>query len=383
VTLLTLWSEPAEKNDLEQIRQYCDKVYAFKLTKSRSYWNCITTLPTPDPLQSVYCWEPEAGRWACELIKKGDFDVVHIEHMRGAKYGLISLNGRQALHQTPIVWDSVDSISYLFRQASSKSKTTFSRLITAFELKRTEKYESRLLNTFDHVLVTSPNDRRAFLALGNNVVLERSISVVNNGVDLDYFFPDEAVQRAEDTLVVSGKLSYHANINMVFFLVNQIMPHVWRERPETKLIIVGKDPPREITGLGEKPGITVTGTVKDIRPYLRMAAIAVAPITYGAGIQNKVLEAMACGTPVISTSMAVSALAVLPGQDVLVRDEPQEYAREVLNLLENRDKRQELGAAGRRFVEDHHNWDTIISELEVIYNKVIKQKQATFRERIF
>jgi polysaccharide biosynthesis protein PslH len=220
-----------------------------------------------------------------------------------------------------------------------------------------------------------PTDREAFLSLAGNKSMSERISVLNNGVDLNYFCPDDIVQRDQNCLVVSGKLSYHANVNMVLFLVNEIMPNVWKERPETRLVIVGKDPSRDILSLGENPQIIITGTVKDIRPYLRQATIAVTPITYGAGIQNKVLEAMACGTPVISTSKAVSALAVRPGQDLLVEDQPHQFAKAILRLLDDPEKQQSLGIAGRLFVEKHHNWDKITSQLEVMYNRVIDERR--------
>jgi polysaccharide biosynthesis protein PslH len=372
---VTIWSSSNEKRDLEDIQQYCHSVYAFELKKVRSYWNCLAAIPTKDPLQSVYCWAPEANRQIDQLIAQSDFDIIHIEHMRGARYGLALLNGKDRAHSVPVVWDSVDSISHLFRQASSKSQALFSRLMTSFELGRTETYENKLLNSFDHVLVTSSTDRDAFLRMERNGSKENDITVVNNGVDLIYFCPDPTIQRERDSVVVSGKLSYHANINMVLFLVNQIMPHVWRQKPETKLVIVGKDPPREILALGEKAEITVTGTVKDMRPYLQQAAIAVSPITYGAGIQNKVLEAMACGTPVISTSQAVSALAVVPGSDVLVEDDPGAFANAIVQLLDDVRQQDSLSSAGRRFVEKHHDWNVISSQLEVIYNHVIERKR--------
>ena len=147
-------------------------------------------------------------------------------------------------------------------------------------------------------------------------LLTTSISVLPNGVDLGYFYVGEELKREPATLVISGKMSYHANVSMTLEMVREILPVIWDQRPETKLWIVGKDPPREIQELGQHPKITVTGTVPDIRPYLQNATIAVAPITYGAGIQNKVLEAMACATPVVASSQAVSALNTISGKDI-------------------------------------------------------------------
>ena len=155
--------------------------------------------------------------------------------------------------------------------------------------------------------------------------------------------------------------------------VNEIMPLVWERKPEVNLCIVGKDPAREIMDLTQNPAITVTGTVDDIRPYLQTATIAVAPIQYGAGIQNKVLEAMACGTPVIATSKAISALEVHPGRDLLVIEEPSEFAESILSLLDDQEQQRKIGAAGRRYVKQHHNWDHIAAPLEEIYRQTVKR----------
>ena len=142
-----------------------------------------------------------------------------------------------------------------------------------------------------------------------------------------------------------------------------------------KLVIVGKDPPREIRALASESGIKVTGTVEDVRPYLQGASVSVSPVTYGAGIQNKVLEAMACGTPVVATPKAVSALDVEPGKDLLVAQETESFATAVLFLLEDAELRMRVGNAGRIYVEKNHDWKQIVTELEEIYHDVIDAKR--------
>jgi len=119
--------------------------------------------------------------------------------------------------------------------------------------------------------------------------------------------------------------------------------------------------------MAENPAITITGTVDDIRPYLQSAAIAVAPITYGAGIQNKILEAMACATPVVTTPQAISALAVQPDRDLLVASEPADFVAKILSLLDEPDQRRNLGDYGRRFVEHNHDWEAISAQLTGVY----------------
>jgi glycosyltransferase involved in cell wall biosynthesis len=330
-------------------------------------------VPGSTPLQAVYCWQPGLAQILTEAIpsQKGKpvFDVMHVEHLRGAKYGLYV---KALLPDFPVVWDSVDCISLLFQRAALHSKRRLNRLITRFELKRTERYEGWLQSQFDHTLVTAPVDKDALLALRRpGTEGAAPVSVLPNGVDLDYFVPHTPVRKEPATLVISGKMSYHANITMTLSLYQSIMPLIWEKRPDVKLWIVGKDPTPEILALGEHPSVTVTGTVSDIRPYLQQATIAVAPLTYGVGIQNKILEAFACATPVITTPQAVSALNVMPGRDVLVALDPRVFAEQVLDLLGDPQRQQRIGQAGRLYVEAHHKWETIAAQLEGAYHESI------------
>jgi glycosyltransferase involved in cell wall biosynthesis len=296
------------------------------------------------------------------------FDVIHIEHLRGARYGLFI---KSQLPEVPVVWDSVDCISYLFSQAAGHSRSLSGKLMTQFELGRTRVFEGGALARFDHVLVTSPVDRKELLDLVPKDVISTPVSVIPNGVDLDYFKPGEGIEREPATVVFSGKMSYHANITMALYLANEIMPIVWRQRPDVRLSIVGKDPPGNIQALRENPVIEVTGTVDDIRPYVQKATVAAIPLIYGAGLQNKVLEAMACATPVVATPGAVSALQVQHSQDLLVAQDTRDFANHILSIIEDNTYQHRMGQAGRRYVENHHRWDNAAGMLEEIYHEVI------------
>ena len=276
VQVMTLWTSDRDYKEVGTLQDECYRVKAKKLSRVRSLYNCVGAIPSGIPLQAVYSWQPALAKSIIEEIKtKSDgrkFDVIHIEHLRGVKYG-VYLNEYFARDTTqiPVIWDSVDSISSLFRQSSNKSRMVLNRWIARFELKRTEIYEKWLVGQFDHTIVTSESDRNAFLDLSLDDNSGNPISVLPNGVDLRYFSPGEEANREQATLVISGKMSYHANISMVFELVDNILPLVWEKRPDTKLWIVGKDPPRDIIALGKHQNIIVTGTVEDIRPYLQRA----------------------------------------------------------------------------------------------------------------
>lgn len=374
VTVLTLWTNDSEKQAARELENHCHQVHAFHLPKWRSYLNALLTVPSSTPLQASYCWHPPLVNHAIQLIGsekgKNAFDVVHVEHLRGARLGL-ALKARMA--KIPVVWDSVDSISYLFRQAMANSKRAYDRLLTGFELGRTERYEGWLVNQFERTLVTSLADKTALESLNARIPASISapvISIVQNGVDLDFFSP-ATLDREPATLVLSGKMSYHANIAMAISLIQEIMPRVWAVKEDVRVKIVGKDPPAIIQALAQRK-VEVTGTVPDLRPYLQSATLAVAPITYGAGIQNKILEAMACATPVITTPKAVAGLQVTPDENILIAQDNDAFASTILKMLDAPHLQQKIGYAGRQYVEKHHHWGEVASQLTHIYRQVIQ-----------
>lgn len=377
VTVITPWTGEEERKAVERLRQHARRVVPIALSRWRSLANCLAALPTRTPLQASYSWTPNLIAAARDLLVDppdgGTYDVIHAEHLRGARYGLalreFRRNGEaERAIRTPVVWDSVDCISHLFRQSAAHNRQGLSRWITRFELGRTSTYEAWLIRQFDRVLVTSEVDKAALESLTNGRSTAAPISVLPNGVDLTYFTPPEGPTAEREHLVITGKMSYHANVNMCLHTVQEIMPRIWAQRPDVRLVIVGKDPTREIRSLGDHPNVEVTGTVPDIRPYLRRAAIALAPITYGAGIQNKVLEAMACATPVLCSPRAVAAVDARPGTDLLVAGDAEGFARETLDLLADDHKRERIGQAGRTYVEAHHSWKEIGTRLAAIYS---------------
>jgi glycosyltransferase involved in cell wall biosynthesis len=385
ITLATLWSNEEEQAQLQALSEMGAQVIAHPLAKWRSLYNTLLALPTPTPLQAVYCWHPGLAESLRLLLQDQAFDVIHVEHLRGAAFGLHAQTlPRRKGRPIPVVWDSVDCISHLFEQAAATSRSLFGKVITRLDLARTRRYEGYLVQQFDQVLVTSPTDKKALVQLAGvrhdePTVQSDSgwrplpIQIVPNGVDLDYFRPN-GHEREAATLVYSGKMSYHANVTAALHLVRDIMPKVWAQRPAVNVCIVGKDPTADVqalattntspTGRGQ---VVVTGTVPDLPPYLQRGTIAVAPLLYGAGIQNKVLEAMACSAPVIASPKACAALQVQPGHELLVAEDADTFARTILYLLDQPAQRQALGQAARAYVERHHSWNAVAAQLEQIY----------------
>jgi len=372
VAVFTLGSGKQDAKDIEALRSKVACVNYLEQPIWHSLWNSVWALPSKRPLQTVYSWDPRLAKQLTSFLKiQGAFDVVHVEHLRGSRYGQYV---KSRMPHIPVIWDSVDCISHLFKQASMYSTSGgFGRFITRFELGRTRLAEGKLIGEFDHILVTSETDKKALLELSLPGIDPAPISVLSNGVDLEYFHPNLDIQRDAETLVFSGKMSYHANISMVNYLVAEIMPGVWQKRPGVQLVIVGKDPTADIRALSVDPRITVTGTVDDIRPFLWKATVAVVPLVYGAGIQNKILEAMACGTPVVTTSRTLLSLSAIPGDDILVADNAEEFSRNILKLLGDQKFHFRLSMGGAAYVKKSHSWRVMAETLLTCYADIIKE----------
>jgi polysaccharide biosynthesis protein PslH len=399
LTLATLWQDDAERAALHELEGTGIAVRAYRLSRARTVRNSLGALPGSAPLQAAYAWQPALAADTRVLAHASRCDVVHVEHLRGVRYALALRS------QAPTVWDSVDCISHLFAQARVQTRSARARFMTGLELGRTRRYEGWLVRQFDRILVASAADKEALdrlaadkealdrlaadkealdrLAAGSRdpaatytaLPAASPIAVLHNGVDLEAFRPLPDGRRP-DSLVLSGKMAYHANVTAVLYFVHEILPLIWRERPQTKLWLVGQSPPAAVKNLAADPRIMVTGQVSEMCPYLAGAAVAVCPLVYGAGIQNKVLEAMACATPVVSAPASLNALGAQAEGEALAGAAPQEFAQQVLRLLRDPQLACRIGEAGRRFVERHHSWEAVALRLTEHYDEVINLWQS-------
>jgi polysaccharide biosynthesis protein PslH len=191
------------------------------------------------------------------------------------------------------------------------------------------------------------------------------IHAVANGVDLDYFRPPTPVP-AENGCVFVGALDYPPNVDAACWFGKEVLPLIHRRHPGACLRLVGRQPLPEVRRLANVPGIEVVGQVPDVRPYVAGAAVAVVPLRIARGLQNKVLEAMAMGKPVVASPQALTALRDKPDLPALTAAEPREWVEQVTHLLDNTSLRRELGTAGRRYVEASHDWERCLEPFEAL-----------------
>jgi sugar transferase (PEP-CTERM/EpsH1 system associated) len=223
------------------------------------------------------------------------------------------------------------------------------------EFRMLERMERDFLQRADHVLAVSEVDRATFAQF----IDPARISVIPTGVDVEYFRPASEMEQP-NTLVFTGSMDWMPNVDGISYFVERILPLVRSEVPDGVLWVVGRTPTSKLTRLAERDSnIKVTGTVADIRPFIAKASVCVVPLLVGGGTRLKIFEAMAMGKAVVSTSIGAEGLPVVSGENILLADEPRQFAHEVVTLLRNSARRNEVGRSARLLVEKNHSWNSI------------------------
>jgi glycosyltransferase involved in cell wall biosynthesis len=225
-------------------------------------------------------------------------------------------------------------------------------------------YERFMFAPYRRTVVVSEADRDELRAL--NPAL--NVTVIPNGVDLRQFTPDNREAREPYTLLFTGNYEYAPNVDAALRLGREVLPAVRAHLPAARLWLVGNAPPPELLALADE-AITVTGRVPDVRPYLARAAVFVSALRFGAGIKNKVLEAMAMGCPVVATPLSVDGIAARDGHEAVIA--PLEgIAPAVVRLLGDAPLRETLAVNGRALIEARYSWGRVAAMYETLYEEI-------------
>jgi sugar transferase (PEP-CTERM/EpsH1 system associated) len=295
------------------------------------------------------------------------FDVLQIGGIEMAPYLDIAKSARP---QPRLVFDNLNCEYLLQKRAFLTDLRALLRWPGAaysfVQWQRLRRYEAQVCRAADRVLAVSDVDA----AMLQKLVPGLDVTVVPNGVDTLTYWPEFAGLEPgmpEDALVFTGTMDFRPNVDAVLWFARQVLPRVQAEVPGVRFFVVGQRPHRRLDGLRSDPAITLTGWVKDPRPYIAQAAVYVAPLRIGGGTRLKLLEAMAMGKPVVATSLGAEGYPVADGRELLLADTPEDFATTVLALLRAPEWRAELGQAGRRFVERRYDWRAIVPRLEAVY----------------
>ncbi len=292
--------------------------------------------------------------------REGDFSVVIASEIATAPYA-VTLEG------LPRILEEVQ-LATLREQYTSQSRVG-RRLRYGLMWWKTRRFTAHLLRQFDGCTVASQQERANVLSIAPNC---RRVVVAPNGVDLDRYKGDFGAPEP-GTLVFPGALTYSANFDAMAFFLHQIFPLVKARQPEVILRITGKTNGVPLYGLPLNESVILTGYLDDVRPTVAQSWACVVPLRVGGGTRLKILEAMALGTPVVSTSKGAEGLEVTPGEDILIADEPATFADAVLLLLDDPALRAKLATNGQRLVREQYGWEQIGKKLDQLLHQVVRK----------
>jgi len=228
------------------------------------------------------------------------------------------------------------------------------------EYKTMEKMERDYVRRAEHVLAVSETDRKFFCGYADPA----KITVIPTGVDVDYFYP-QPMKEELGVLTFTGSMDWLANEDGILHFLEKILPKVRAEQPDTSVWIVGRRPSPRLRDLPSRyPGVHVTGTVDDVRPFMWKSSVYFVPLLVGGGTRLKIFEAMASGKAVVSTSIGAEGLPVEHGKDIVLADDPDSFAKGILQLLGDASLRKTMGEAARKLVVEHYSWKAVSEELE-------------------
>lgn len=351
----------------EALRPLCRHIHVETLSRLGRLLRAVRGFCLRQPL-SVACFASRLFRSAIRRrLAQYRYDLIFVYCSSVTQYAT-------GVKDTPVVIDFVDADSAKWAQYARFSPFPLSWIYSR-EANWLARYEAKVARASRAAVVATPQEAAQ---LGGGLRLR--VEVISNGVSQPA--PAEGIGQREDIcrlrpyVVFVGTMDYRPNVDAVVYFAEQILPRIRQSHPELRFMIVGRNPARRVRELTRKPGVVVTGNVADVSPYLHGATAAVAPFRIFQGLQNKILEALAAGVPVVSTSGPASALGLRHMESLLVADTPDEFARAVTSLLADSGLRRRLAGAAA-IVRERFDWQTSLSRLERLLEEVAQVRSES------
>jgi polysaccharide biosynthesis protein PslH len=354
ITLILLYSRDSELSNIDSLYKYCKNIHTFKISKIRSIFNIISNfLFDRSPLQVLYFKINSIQKKIKLIHDQGEFDIVNAYLIRTIP--LIEFL------DTPIVLDMIDSMQLNFERRINHTNSIILKLLYKFEYNRIVHYENNLPKNIKKSLVVASEDK---------AYIHSDATVLSLGVDTEYFAT--ANNQRNNTIIFSGNMSYEPNIQAILWFYKKCYPIILKKVPNVSLIIAGTSPSKELINLRSKR-IKVTGYVDSLSELISQSTLSIAPMQSGSGMQNKILEAMSCEVPVVTTKIGLGSIDIQHLGEIIVEDNSSKFADYVIDILLNPDSYNTLTKRARNFVIKHHSWDSHVSNLLIEYQNAIKK----------
>ena len=360
ITLFALIKDEKERQYIKNIAPFCHQVKVFKRSnKPFTLKNVLKTAFSTFPFLVMRNHVPKAVEAIKQELKTNQYDLIHAETFYMMPHIPKTIIPILLVEQT---------IEYLGYQSYAKKHNPIIRKILSLDIKKIIKWEKFYWKKADILVTMSEEDKEYIQKRVNN---PQKVEVVSNGVDSNWFSEKKRVMPKQPTILYVGTFKWLPNIEAVEYLVNQVWPILLELVPNAKLRIVGNAPTKKILEFQNRyKNIEVTGRVRDIRSSFCSSHLLLAPVFSGKGTRYKILEAMASGTPIVATSIAVEGLNIIPGKHALVSNNPRQMALDAKEIISNISLCESLSKNGKHFVKKRYDWEIISNKLDKIYQSM-------------
>jgi sugar transferase (PEP-CTERM/EpsH1 system associated) len=358
VMVASLVRSRAEALEGVGIAPYCARYEMGEVRNPIQVVRMLLRVPTPTPSSIGFFYSPALAQSVRERLARERFDLIFVHCSSVAQY-VAEVRG------TPKILDFGDMDSQKWLEYARYKPFPLSAGYW-LEGRKLAREERRLAARFDLCTATTRAEWETLESYRTGVATDW----FPNGVDSAYFAPTAGPYDA-DTICFVGRMDYYPNQECMFEFCARTLPLVRARRPGVKLLIVGADPSPAVRKLADLPGVTVTGPVPDVRPYLHRSALMVAPLNIARGTQNKILEAMASGVPVVASRVSAGGVDAVAGEHFAVASTSDEYAQAILRILGDPAERKRLAGAGRERMLSHHAWERSMQRLDRIIDRCL------------
>lgn len=314
------------------------------------------------PHSVVRFCRPEMVRDLRRLVANGKFDLIVCDFVLAAP--IVPWNS-----QAPKVLFAHNVEAMIWRRHFEVARNPIWKAVWWREYRTTVRMERKYARAADHILTVSEQDREHF----GKFTDAAKITAIPTGVDVNYFQPDASLEEA-NSVVFTGSMDWRPNEDGIIFFAQKILPRIRQAIPNVVLWVVGRSPSAAVKKLAESDsGIRVTGVVDDIRPYMARGSVYIVPLRVGGGTRLKIFEAMAMAKAIVSTTIGAEGLPVTHGKDVLLADDPADFAEQTIHLLRNESRRKQLGSSARNLVEQHYSWGRVAADCETVFERVVQE----------
>jgi polysaccharide biosynthesis protein PslH len=361
VTFICYGTPDQKLEDCPNLRLVLKKSPILEQKGARFYRSLLENLFSSNPYIVDRHFSQSMSRDVIALADAEPFDLVHCEWTPYAE------NIRALLPRIPSVLSAHNVEAQIWARYYATEQNPVKRAYIGHQWHKLAAFEKEASRLFTSVATVSEPDRDFFVGEYGC----RSVTVVPNGVDVDYFAPQQVAQDPYN-MVFTGSMDWRPNQDGVRFFIEKVFPLIRREIPAASFTVVGRKPPVWLRELASRyPGVVITGTVDDVRPYVARAALYVVPLRVGGGSRLKILEALAMEKIVLSTTVGAEGLDVRDGKDVLLRDTPEELAISAVRVLQMPEPFRPLARAGRALIFERYTWDAIADVMESVWLQAV------------